>query len=294
FIAGLLPNINYFAQAISRAGTNMFSSALAMFSTAGEIVIDNADAFFSGSWSTGTSSLDKFGSNYLFAASGSGATATFRPVISTPGLYDVHVWYPQGGNRSTNAPYTVAFDGGGVGGTMNQTANGGGWRSVASGQPFARGMDGYFQWQTTGAEAGKVVLADAVRFSYVTNQEPSVPGAVPLWWSEFYSGVTAASDVDGDESTAADEYLAGTDPLRTGSRFTFSILDRSNDVVRVSFAPFHGGRVYELQSSSVVGTNTIWGTMASTPQSLSSSSGSFSITNDASQSKFFRVRVRLP
>ncbi len=292
FIAGLLPNTNYFAQAISRAGTNVLTSPLAIFPTAGDIVIDNADASFAGSWSTGTSSVDKFGSNYLFATAGSGATATFQPGIPTPGLYDVSVWYPQGGNRPTNAPFVVAFDGGSLSNTINQTTNGGGWRLVAANRPFARGDSGYFQWQTISAEAGKVVLADAVRFSYVTNQEPAAPGTIPLWWSGFFSGMSAGSDTDGDGRTAADEYLAGTDPLRAGSKLTFNILDRSNNVVRLNFAPFHDGRIYELQSTNVLSTNGNWTTISSAPQTLPSGNGLFSITNDAAATKFYRLRVR--
>jgi uncharacterized lipoprotein YddW (UPF0748 family) len=292
FVAGLAPNTNYFVQAISRAGTNVWTSPLATFATAGDIVIDNADAFFSGSWSTGTSSLDKFGSNYLFGTSGSGGTATFRPEIATPGFYDVLVWYPQGGNRPTNAPFVVSFDGGSVSGTMNQTTNGGGWRLVAANKPFARGTSGYFQWQTIGAEAGKVVLADAVRFSYVTNQEPSAPGATPRWWSEFFSGVSASSDTDDDGLSAADEYIAGTDPLRPSSKLTFGILDRTNNIAWLSFAPFHSGRVYELQAASTLGTNASWTIWSTNALPYSASAGVFNITNDGSQSKFYRLHVR--
>ena len=74
--------------------------------------MDNANAALAGTWTTGTSSLDKFGSDYLFASTAAASTATYAPKIETPGLYDVYVWYPQGGNRSTNAPFLLAFNGG--------------------------------------------------------------------------------------------------------------------------------------------------------------------------------------
>jgi uncharacterized lipoprotein YddW (UPF0748 family) len=293
-LTGLAPNTNYFCQAHSRVGTNVLSSALLTFSTAGEIIIDNPDANLSGTWTTATSSADKYGGNYAFATAGTGATATFTPPIATPGLYDVYVWYPQGGNRPTNAPWTLVFDGGTNTGVVNQTINGGGWRLMAANKLFARGTNGFFQWQTTAAEAAKVVMADAVRFVYVTNQEPPLAGNVPRWWSEFYYGasVSGASDTDGDSLSASQEYLAGSDPTRPDSQLQFGIQDRTNNVLRLDFAPFHPGRIYELQFEDVLSTNG-WQVTNSAPTALPSGEGVFATTNPASGQKFYRLRIGL-
>ncbi len=55
-----------------------------------EIIIDNPSATFTGSWSTGTASTDKYGADYRFANTGSSesATAIWRPSIATAGNYD--------------------------------------------------------------------------------------------------------------------------------------------------------------------------------------------------------------
>ena len=293
-LTGLAPGTNYFLQAQSYVGTNLIKSAVLIFSTAGQIIVDEPNASLTGAWTLGVSSPDKYGTTYVFAASSSSATATFTPAIETPGLYDVYVWYPQGGNRPTNAPWALVFDGGTTSGVVNQTTGGGGWRLLAGGIPFARGTGGYFQWQTSGAESGKVVLADAVRWVYVANQEPPPAGAVPRWWSDFYYGsvINGVSDTDDDDFSASEEYIAGTDPTRSSSQLQFGIQERTNDMMRLSFAPFHSGRIYELESEPVLSTNG-WSTLTSAPQVLPNGDGVFSITNFAGTLKFYRLRVRL-
>jgi uncharacterized lipoprotein YddW (UPF0748 family) len=295
-ITGLMPDTNYYFMARSRAGATVWTSALTGFSTAGEIILDNASAALSGTWTAGTSSADKYGLDYRFSSAGAAAaTATYTPNIATPGRYDVHVWYPQGSNRSTNAPFLIAFSGGTSTGTVNQTTGGGGWRLIATNKPFARGTSGYFQWQNQAPDAGKVIMADAVRFVYVTNQEPPLPGAVPLWWSEYYFGgvINGGADTDGDGFSAASEYLAGTDPTRSASRLQFRIEDRTNNVVRFSFAPNHRGRAYELESQSFLSTNG-WTAEGITAQQLSNGDGVLEISIPANGQKFYRLRIMHP
>jgi hypothetical protein len=154
-------------------------SIVAMFSGGvSDIILDNPSADFSvGSWSSGTMSTDKYGSDYRFATAVSGiasAVATFRPTILTAGFYDVYVWYPQGGNRSTGAPCNVYYNGGSVTATLNETANGGQWNQVASEKRFLAGTAGYVTFANNTADAGKVVMADAVKFSYSALQAPFI------------------------------------------------------------------------------------------------------------------------
>lgn len=295
-LAGLKPGTNYYYQAQSRVGTNVLVSTVRSFATAGDIIMDNADpgVTLSGTWTPGTSSPDKFGANYVFATAGSGATATYRPLIQTPGLYDVYVWYPQGGNRPTNAPFAIAFDSGTNTGIVNQTSDGGGWRLVASSLPFSRGTNGSFQWRTIGAEAAKVIMADGVRFSYVTNQEPPAPGAVPRWWNEFFFGSSsdASLDPDGDGFTTAREYLAGTDPTRASSQLRFWIAEQTSNELRLAFAPFHPGRSNELQYAAILATNG-WSIADAQPPVATNSSGVFTLTNIYAPQKFYRLKVEV-
>lgn len=137
-------------------------------SAVGDIIIDNPSATFTGTWSTGTSSTDKYGADYRYASTATSETATaiWRPTIGTAGTYDVYVWYPQGTNRSAAAPYTVYYNGGSVTVPVNQQANGGKWNLIASKRSFATGTAGYVKLGNGTSEASKVVMADAVKFVY--------------------------------------------------------------------------------------------------------------------------------
>src|SRR5687767_1042022 len=79
------------------------------------IIIDNADAVFTGNWTTAFSSPDRYDKDYKFSSTATGsepsATATYTPTIKTAGKYSVDIWYPQGQNRATNAPWIIAYDG---------------------------------------------------------------------------------------------------------------------------------------------------------------------------------------
>jgi hypothetical protein len=134
----------------------------------GDIVLDNADpeVSYSGSWSTGSAAADKYLGDYRFADStGSGtATATFRPNFPNTGLYDVFVWYPQGGNRATNSPWTISAFDGNSDISVNQQTNGGGWLQIAATRPFAAGTNGFVRLANNAGPS--VVVTDAVKFAF--------------------------------------------------------------------------------------------------------------------------------
>ncbi len=134
--------------------------------TVADIVIDNPNATLTGSWSTGTSATDKYGSNYYYASTAASETKSARwtPNIITAGNYDVYVWYPAGSNRSAAAPYTVYWNGGSQTYTVNQKANGGQWNLIATGKPFAVGTTGYVKLGNGTGESSVNVMADAVKF----------------------------------------------------------------------------------------------------------------------------------
>lgn len=157
--------------------TNLTVSAN-FVSTLTDIILDNtnAEVTFTGGWQSGTASTDKYLADYRFASTIAGGTsnATYRPSINTPGYYDVFIWYPQGSNRATNAPWSVVSAGGSVNVAVDQTVNGGGWRLLAAARPFLSGTNGYVRLANDTGYSGKVVLADAVRFTFV-GPLPSAP-----------------------------------------------------------------------------------------------------------------------
>ncbi len=132
----------------------------------GQILLDNAQATYIGTWSTGTSSTDKYGSDYRYVLGVSGTathTATYRPNIPANGIYDVYIWYPQGSNRASNAPWTVSSASGTTTVNVNQQINGGTWVLIASGRSFNAGTTGYVRLSNSIGSTTPVVMADAVR-----------------------------------------------------------------------------------------------------------------------------------
>ncbi len=130
-----------------------------------EIIIDNPDAAFVGSWQTGTSSSDKYGSDYRFAGQNttSGKSATYTPSIPTDGIWGIYTWYPQGSGRPINAQYIVHASTGDSTLYVNQQTNGGKWNLLGT-YSFTAGINGYVRITNYGTDTTKVVMADGIRF----------------------------------------------------------------------------------------------------------------------------------
>ncbi|MCL6518213.1 MAG: family 10 glycosylhydrolase [Armatimonadetes bacterium] len=156
----------YYVKAYDAAGNESAASNSDTATT--WIILDNPSATYTGTWTTGTSSTDKYGTDYRFASTASSETATAKwtPTINSAGSYNVYVWYPQGSNRSTKAPYTVYYSGGNVTIQVNQTTNGGKWNLITT-KSFATGTTGYVKLGNGTGESSKVVMADAVRWTKV-------------------------------------------------------------------------------------------------------------------------------
>jgi hypothetical protein len=140
---------------------------VANFMPTNDIVVDNPDASYAGVWTIGSAAADKFGSYYQYAStSGDAASAFYTPHILVPGKYDVSIWYPQGTNRTSRAQVLVAHDGEFLSSELDQTTGGGMWRVVAKAQSFAAGTNGFVSIGNNTGENNKIVVADAVRFSF--------------------------------------------------------------------------------------------------------------------------------
>jgi hypothetical protein len=128
------------------------------------VTVDNSNAGFSvvGTWSTGTSAADKYGSDYRFRnTQGVSEPATWAGNLTGAGTYSVQAWWSAGSNRSTTAPYIVYHSAGSTTANVNQQGNGGKWNvlgafSLSSGANQVK----LSCWTTTGF----VVIADAVRW----------------------------------------------------------------------------------------------------------------------------------
>jgi len=296
-LTGLTPETTYFFRVMAETEGGTLRSTAVSFTTAGSLIVDNADALYSGSWTLGTSATDKYGSYYQYATATDGfiasAEATYVPNIPTPGLYDVFEWHPAGAGRATNTPITIYYNGGAMTQPMDQTINGGAWQLVAANVNFAAGTGGFAVIANNPGATNVAVMADAMRWSYVTAQDNPTNNSVPAWWSDFYFNgvVDGAVDSDNDGFSNHHEYILGTDPTDEASTLQTSHTLNAGSI-QLSFAPMLGGRSYKLATSTNL-ADTDW-TFLNTSPNITNNTGTFSITNDpAPGPQFYRVSVQL-
>lgn len=127
-----------------------------------DIIVDNTSGSFSvvGTWATGTSSADKYGTNYRYHSTQAiSAPATWAPTLASRN-YAVYAWWPAGSNRSTAAPYIINYNGGTANVKVNQQINGGKWNLLGTWN-FVNGKNVQLScW----AASGYNVMADAIKF----------------------------------------------------------------------------------------------------------------------------------
>lgn len=130
-----------------------------------DVIVDNANAGFTatGEWATGTSAVDKYGADYRYSSTGNSAgadQASWALNLPQAGTWEVDVWYCQGTNRTTAAPFTVNYSGGSQSFVVNQQNGGGQWRMLGN---FAFNAGEGSVSVSDNAASGYVVIADAVR-----------------------------------------------------------------------------------------------------------------------------------
>jgi outer membrane protein assembly factor BamB len=143
-----------------------------------EVIVDNEDGAPTfttvGGWSTGTYG-NPYGSNYNWASTGSGMSATWTPDLANAGDYDVYAYWVAGSNRSSAAPFIIHHASGADTMFMNQKINGEIWNHLGS-YTFAVGT-GSDVTLTNEAAGGDVVIADAIRWLYQVTVH-SIQGSV--------------------------------------------------------------------------------------------------------------------
>ena len=203
-----------------------------------EVVLDNDSpgVTFSGSWSdsTGTRYYDEdYGAvadavSYRFAntAAAESAVATYTPTIPEAGFYPIYTWVAHGSNR-TSQLYKVNHTGGQTQVRVDHSKVGNGWVYLGT-YYFAAGSSadsGSVQISNEGA-AGKVVIADAIRFGNGMGDVKNGSGGIGdsrgqvsgypredenalLWlWRSVGQGVASPSSIIGTSNVTAPGRMA--------------------------------------------------------------------------------------
>ncbi|MCE4026265.1 hypothetical protein LXM50_09815 [Microbacterium sp. Au-Mic1] len=140
-----------------------------------EIIIDDAAATFTGTWSTSSFQKGYYGTGYhntdRGAISANARVATWKPTIPAAGKYTVSLWLPSGsGDRYNAVKFRLHHNGGITEFLVDQTVTGGQWRQLGR---IALDFDGsgneYLELRVEDVPApssgNRYVIADAVRFA---------------------------------------------------------------------------------------------------------------------------------
>lgn len=126
------------------------------------IILDNDQASYVGNWTLGTSSSDKYGSDYRWASTGvATARALWNPSLAQAGTYEVSLWWPAGSNRNPATQLGLLLNGQLFTTTINQQLHGGQWNILGTVQMPAG--TGTTLGITNAGPLGWVVVADALR-----------------------------------------------------------------------------------------------------------------------------------
>jgi hypothetical protein len=207
---------HYRVKSKNAAGIQSVSGDFTFTSGAGvaDITIDNPGATLTGTWSIGTGSTDKFGTDYRFKSGGTGAAfAQYVPNVVTAGDYDVYCWYPQGSNRTTNAPYVISYNGGSATVRVNQQVNGGQWNLLGRFN-FVTGSSGNIKLTDNYSDSANVVMADAVKLVYAGNIV--TPPSAPSGLSATAAGASQINLAWTDNSNNEDNFIVARSTVSGG------------------------------------------------------------------------------
>jgi hypothetical protein len=169
----VLNQLGVYAVLVSNAyGVTASSNALLTLPTA-EVIIDNPQASVTGAWIS-TVASGSYGSNCLVAVQGFGAgTARFSALLPRRGFYSVYEWHAQVNNRSVAVPCQIVTGSGTSNFSVNQGTLPGKWNLLGT-YLFSADTEAAVIYADAFPDAGRVAVADAVRFVYV----PAPPSIV--------------------------------------------------------------------------------------------------------------------
>lgn len=173
------------------------------------VIVDNSDAGYAetGGWTTSTSA-GSYGTNARFAGTGTAAaTATWVANLDRTGKWEAYAWWVAGSNRAIDAPFTIEHAFGSETVRMNQTVGNATWNSLGT---FVFDAGNVSVTVSNNAEAGKVVMADAIQFIYrgdaeyiIDNDAPASGYANSGTWgpstgSGYYGSTSLFANVGGE------------------------------------------------------------------------------------------------
>jgi uncharacterized repeat protein (TIGR01451 family) len=292
-LAGLQRDTNYYYSAMTWEN-GIYYATNGSFQTVDTIILNTQDASYSNFWAEGSPATPGIFGTYFNDTEVSPfnvtATATYDPMIPTPGLYNVYVWYPQATNFTTNAPLVVYGATNAVSQNLNETRNGGAWLQLATNLYFAQGTAGQAILYNQTGETNKLVAANAMKWSYVDSQDYPTNGTVPAWWASLYFGTNQAA-----ANAYYADYVLGVPPgTPTAGALAFSYSPGPSHTTTFTFSPFVGGRLYQLMSATNL-YQPNWSPMTVQPafDSGGNGFGVFAITNPAAAQTYLRLSVQL-
>ena len=125
-----------------------------------DIIVDNPQATFTGTWATSTSLAGFYGSNYRSNTKGTGKDkAVWTVNVPSTGTYQVYARWVAASSNASNAPFTVKHSTGSQTIAVNQRVSGGQWMLLGS-FAFTAGTAGSV---TLTDKANGTVIADALK-----------------------------------------------------------------------------------------------------------------------------------
>ncbi len=226
------------------------------------LIVDNADAKgveISGEWTVSSFNSNREGADYLHnnKAASEDLWVRYRPEIPSNAVYTVFLVWNADGGRSSAVPVEIAYDGGVVTNYVDMTKSSGKWGRIGE-WPFAAGTSGSVRIMTIG-NAGKTVIADAVKFAIVETLPPSEDtdrNGLPDAWERLHFlrtvGTDPTGDPDGDGQSNRYEYIVGSDPNVVNNPFAIDdIAATGADAVSLVWKGT-AGRVYQVKCAKDV------------------------------------------
>ncbi|HEY3856002.1 MAG TPA: hypothetical protein VGO67_16560 [Verrucomicrobiae bacterium] len=295
-LSGLARGSNYYFNAISMEGGLLYVTN-GTFPTVNSLILGTQDATYTGSWTEINSGAGIFGGYYFSADTTAGnptASATFTPMISTSGKYDVSIWYPLSTAFATNTPVFVSGGTNEIFTNVNESVNGGSWQALASGMYFAVGASGNVVIKNNTGSTNNAVAANGMRWDYSVSQDNPGNGGVPQWWSSGFFGtnnVSGSEDSDGDGYSNYAEYVFGTDPTDPASRLNFAVTPIAGNLISVTFSPYQSGRAYQLLTSTEL---TSWLALTNQPTVDTNGIATFTVSRSGvANSIFYRLSATI-
>jgi RHS repeat-associated protein len=125
-----------------------------------DLINDNPQASFTGSWATSTGITGFYGSNYRTNTKGIGRDkAVWAVNVPSTGTYQVYVRHVAASTHASNAPFTIKHSTGSQTLAVNQRTNNGQWMLLGS-YAFTQGAPGSV---TLTDKANGKVIADAIK-----------------------------------------------------------------------------------------------------------------------------------